>query len=273
MPVLSLSKRSVRLLHHLMLFGFFAAILGIVACAGHVAPLAVPPAMSPPAAATPSPHRPESRLPAIQFTIQVGAFSTPGRAARYAEHLQSAGLDAYFFIDEDGLSKVRFERFETKETAYDRAAGIRAQGLIDDFFIVHPRPESANLDPLAALQESLVKTACRFIGTAYRWGGTSRRDGFDCSGLTMTVYRLNGLELPRSAYGQYRAGTPVSREALRAGDLVFFATGRGKSISHVGIYSGQGRFIHAPGRGKSIRSASLSNSYFKSRYKGARRYY
>jgi cell wall-associated NlpC family hydrolase len=89
----------------------------------------------------------------------------------------------------------------------------------------------------------------------------------------MTVYRLNGLELPRRAIAQYRTGEPVARQSLREGDLVFFATGRRGQVSHVGIYAGQGKFIHAPGRGKSIRTASLDNGYFRSRYKGARRYF
>ena len=89
----------------------------------------------------------------------------------------------------------------------------------------------------------------------------------------MTVYRLNGLELPRSARAQFGAGTPVSRSAARQGDLVFFATGRGGRVSHVGIYTGGGEFIHAPGRGKTIRTASLDSAYFRARYKGARRYF
>jgi cell wall-associated NlpC family hydrolase len=123
------------------------------------------------------------------------------------------------------------------------------------------------------LGESIVQTARRFIGTAYRWGGTSPEEGFDCSGLTMTVYRLNGLDLPRNSREQFRAGKPVSRNALRAGDLVFFATDGTNRISHVGIYSGHGKFIHAPSRGNVIRTASLNNSYFAGRYQGARRYF
>ena len=88
----------------------------------------------------------------------------------------------------------------------------------------------------------------------------------------MTVYRLNGLELPRNSRAQFQAGHPISRDDLQPGDLVFFATGSRSRVSHVGLYSGSGEFIHAPGKGKTIRSASLSNNYFKSRYAGARRY-
>ena len=71
----------------------------------------------------------------------------------------------------------------------------------------------------------------------------------------------------------FRTGNPVARRDIQQGDLVFFATGRSRRVSHVGIYSGGSHFIHAPGRGKSIRTASLENSYFRSRYKGARRYH
>ncbi len=208
-------------------------------------------------------------LPTIAYTIQVGAFSTVERAARYAEHLAAAGLDAFHFIDRDGLSKVRFERFDSKAAARRRAQSLKARGLIEDFYIVRPGRTTGR----GAREEDLVRTARRFIGSPYRWGGTSARRGFDCSGLAMTVYRLNGYELPRSAAAQHGAGTPVARRDVRPGDLVFFATGRTGRVSHVGIYTGGGNFIHAPGRGKTIRTAALDNSYFRPRYKGARRYF
>jgi cell wall-associated NlpC family hydrolase len=213
-----------------------------------------------------------SQLPTIQFTIQVGAFSMVSRAARYADYLEQNGLDAYYFVDDDGLYKVRFERFESKTAARSRAQSLQASGLIENFYIVQPRGVAPTMDIQAALRSDLVETVRRFIGTPYRWGGASVRDGFDCSGLTMTVYRLNGMQLPRRARAQFQAGTPVARDDLQKGDLVFFATNRGRYVSHVGVYIGQGKFIHAPGRGKHIRTASLDNSYFKRRYMGARTY-
>jgi cell wall-associated NlpC family hydrolase len=88
----------------------------------------------------------------------------------------------------------------------------------------------------------------------------------------MTAYHLNGLNLPRSSKGQYRAGVPIKRNQLLGGDLVFFAISKGRKVSHVGIYAGDDTFIHAPGRGKRVRIDSLSNRYFKSRYVGARTY-
>jgi hypothetical protein len=170
----------------------------------------------------------------------------------------------------DGLFKVRFERFDTREAALSRAQLLQEKAIIKDFYIARPRLNLPAVDYLSVLREDLVHTARRFIGTPYQWGGASPKKGFDCSGLTQTVYRLNGLELPRNAFSQFHAGTPVSRESLQKGDLVFFATGRSRRVTHVGVYAGQGQFIHAPGRGKSIRTASLNNSYFKKRFLGAR---
>jgi gamma-D-glutamyl-L-lysine dipeptidyl-peptidase len=237
-------------------------------------PLAKPGPSQLPAPLLPAhPVAPRTYLAAIQFTIQVGAFSTTERAADYAAGLMQLGLDAYYFIDDDGLFKVRFDRFDSHKAACQRAKELQTLGWIGDYFIVQPIARHSHIDPRQSLRQKIVRTAGRFLGTAYRWGGESVHDGFDCSGLTMTVYRLNGLDLPRNSRDQFRAGTPIKRSALRKGDLVFFATGRRRRVSHVGIYTGGGHFIHAPGRGKLIGIASLSNSYFNRRFVGARRYF
>jgi hypothetical protein len=222
-----------------------------------------------------TPEPPETKpLASIDFTIQVGAFKTPERAAAYALELQSHGLDAYYFIADDGFSKVRFGRYLNKEAARSDALGLRSRGIIDAFYLVAPTaPRRKQGDPKATLRVGLVRTAKRYIGKPYRWGGESARTGFDCSGLTMTVYRLNGLNLPRNSRAQFDAGTPVSRKSLKKGDLVFFYTGRKGRVSHVGIYTGSGNFIHAPRRGKTIRVSAMSAPYYNKRYLGARRYF
>jgi len=88
----------------------------------------------------------------------------------------------------------------------------------------------------------------------------------------MAVYRINGLNLPRMSKEQYRVGIPIKKGQLKSGDLVFFATSRGKRVSHVGIYTSDNKFIHAPGKGRRICAASLSKRYFNTRYVGARTY-
>ena len=226
---------------------------------------------------------PESRpvprketLAQLGYSVQVGAFANLDNAVRLSEALERYGLDAYYFVHETGLYKVRFGDFSTKEAARRKAEQARAAGIIDEYWIVSPadyavrkqRKYGGRID----LRSEIVGTAKRFIGTPYRWGGTSPDVGFDCSGLTMVVYQLNGLKLPRSSRQQYRAGLPISRHELSQGDLVFFATSGGRRISHVGIYVGKGRFIHAPGRGKKIRTSLLTRRYYKTRYMGARTY-
>lgn len=114
--------------------------------------------------------------------------------------------------------------------------------------------------------QALVNTAMRYLGTPYRWGGTSP-SGFDCSGLVQYVCRANGISVPRVAASQRGAGTYISRENLQPGDLVFFSNGGG--ISHVGIYAGNGNMVHAPHTGDVVKVASINSSYRVSHYAGA----
>jgi cell wall-associated NlpC family hydrolase len=116
-----------------------------------------------------------------------------------------------------------------------------------------------------------VAHAFQTLGTRYRYGGSSPASGFDCSGLVMHVFEQAwGLALPRNARAQARVGTPVARIDLAPGDLVFYNT-RNQPYSHVGIYLGEGRFIHAPRPGQRVRIESLESRYWKARYNGARR--
>jgi hypothetical protein len=209
----------------------------------------------------------------MRYTIQVGAFSNIDNAVRLTESLERQGLDAYHFVHSSGLYKVRFENFRTKQAARSRAIDLQRRGIIDDFYIVEPNAYAADSrDGNVRLREEIVRTAGRYVGVPYRWGGESPRSGFDCSGLTMVVYRLNGLDLPRSSRQQWKVGRRIDRSRLQKGDLVFFATRGGTKISHVGIYTGGNKFLHAPSSGRRIQSSSLSDNYFKTRYVGARSY-
>lgn len=118
---------------------------------------------------------------------------------------------------------------------------------------------------------SLVGTAMGFLGVPYRRGGTSAETGFDCSGFVRTVYeKTRGLVLPRKAYDQARQTEKIDRKDLQPGDLVFFNTMR-RAFSHVGIYVGNGKFIHSPRSGQKVRVESLHAGYWQKRFNGARR--
>jgi len=207
-------------------------------------------------------------LPSIHYTIQVGAFSNMDNAVQFTEKLRKQDVNAYHFLHHSGLYKVRFGNFSSRTAAVDRAKALYSAGIIHDFYIVAPRDYSKT-----HLRDKILRTADSFIGVPYRWGGESAEEGFDCSGFTMTVYRLNGLDLPRSSRSQWTVGMPVSRANLQKGNLVFFHTSASGKISHVGIYVGNGQFIHAPGKGKMVRRSSLKNRYFKTRYAGAKTYF
>ena len=230
------------------------------------------PAIRPPA--TPSAAVEKLALKSLGYTIQAGAFANAENAARLTNSLQEKGLVATYFVARRGLYKVRFGNFPTKEQAHIRAEELLKAGIIAEFYVVNPgeypvarRGELGE----AYLREELVRTARSFLGVPYLWGGTSTETGFDCSGLTMTVYQLNGLDLPRTSREQFATGNPVNRSSLEKGDLIFFAGG-GNKVSHVGIYAGNGEIIHAAGKGKSIRTDPLAEGYFGRTYIGARSY-
>lgn len=228
-----------------------------------------------PAPTAKEPVPPPKKLDQLGFTIQVGAFSVVGNAIRLTNSLNRQDLNAYYYVHESGLYKVRFGDFLTKREARQKAESLVASGVIEEFYIVSPADYSvAKRVSLGEtfLRDEIVSTARSFIGVPYSWGGTSPQQGFDCSGLTMAVYKLNGLKLPRSSKDQFVVGTAISRSQLSKGDLVFFATAQGNKITHVGIYTGNDQFIHAPGKDKRIRIDSLSNGYFKSHFMGARTY-
>lgn len=109
------------------------------------------------------------------------------------------------------------------------------------------------------------------IGVDYKYGGNSHATGFDCSGLVAHVYREGyGIALPRTSFAQSQSGRPVAADELQPGDLVFYNT-LNKPYSHVGIYLGDGRFIHAPKTGSAVRIESLGSAYWSKRWNGARR--
>jgi cell wall-associated NlpC family hydrolase len=130
-----------------------------------------------------------------------------------------------------------------------------------------PGDATARPDPGVAL----LAVAQSRIGAPYRYGGAGP-DAFDCSGLVAYAHRQLGLSVPRTAAEQFAAATPVQRQDLRPGDLVFFRLEQ-RQVSHVGIYAGDDRFVHAPQSGGHVRMAQLDDEYFRGRYAGAGRLY
>ena len=119
----------------------------------------------------------------------------------------------------------------------------------------------------------MVLSAMNFLGVPYRRGGNTAEEGFDCSGFTRRIFELSlGLVLPRRADEQAKdsALTSVRRDELKPGDLVFFNTLR-RTFSHVGIYVGEGKFIHSPHTGASVRVDDMREAYWNKRFTGARR--
>ncbi len=158
-------------------------------------------------------------------------------------------------------SSHRTRTASSSRTRRTASSGGRRSGR----FVRHSRPEPSA--PKAG--SDVVRTAYAYRGTRYRYGG-SARGGFDCSGFTRYVYGQKGVALPHNAAAQFSRGTRVSKSDLKAGDLVFFQTTR-RSISHVGIYVGGGKFVHASSAGGRVRVDSLNSGYYSNRYRGARR--
>lgn len=130
-------------------------------------------------------------------------------------------------------------------------------------------PQVAPADPAAA--NAVLMRALGLVGTPYRYGGNTPEGGFDCSGLVTYVYRdMLDLRLPRSSSELAAVqGPKIAPERLAAGDLVFF--GNRGNVSHVGIYVGEGRFVHAPSTGGTVRLDTLDGYYWRDHYTGSKR--
>ncbi|MCG5535407.1 C40 family peptidase [Ectothiorhodospira mobilis] len=127
-----------------------------------------------------------------------------------------------------------------------------------------PRTVKGPDEPLPPLRERVVFSALSQVGTPYRYGGRTPEQGFDCSGLVWHSHRQAGLKPPRTTTAQSRAARRIPTTALRPGDLLFFRTGGG-GVGHVGIYIGEGRFVHAPSSGRRVSTQRLDHPYWRPR--------
>jgi cell wall-associated NlpC family hydrolase len=163
------------------------------------------------------------------------------------------------FSASDGLDSLLAE----KGLATAAGQSVTPQSTTPNTFVTRVRDKASNM----------VSTAMNFIGVPYRRGGTSADKGFDCSGFTRQVFESSlGLVLPRRADEQAKATglVNIKRDELQPGDLVFFNTLR-RTFSHVGIYLGEGKFIHAPRPGGEVRVEDMRFVYWAKRFTGARR--
>ena len=133
-----------------------------------------------------------------------------------------------------------------------------------------PSPPRAERAERTERSEALLQ-ALLALGVDYRYGGAAPATGFDCSGLVAHIYREAwGMRLPPNTAAQSRIGVPVSLAELQAGDLVFYDTLK-RPYSHVGIYLGEGKFVHAPRTGAQVRIELMQSAYWTQRFNGARR--
>lgn len=160
-----------------------------------------------------------------------------------------------FFITSLSLSSVAVADISTKNV----------EGVVITFFT----PEIKGVENTLSL--AILAQAMRLEGTKYRYGGNSPETGFDCSGFVNYVFnQAANVKLPRTTGGLSRIGQPVAQQELQPGDLVFFNTRR-KAYSHVGIYIGDGDFIHAPSGGTKVRVESMKTGYWQQHFNGAKR--
>ena len=162
---------------------------------------------------------------------------------------------------------MNYERSSGRRTAQRVLVPVLLLGLLAACApLRHERPEAG---PGADPGQALLRAAEARLGAPYRYGAAGP-EAFDCSGLVTYAYRQIGRDVPRTAAQQFAAATPVGRGELRAGDLVFFRLA-GREVSHVGIYAGDERFVHAPQSGGRVRIASLEDEWYRQRFAGAGR--
>jgi peptidoglycan DL-endopeptidase LytE len=157
-----------------------------------------------------------------------------------------------------------------KETPQAESPADPNQTIMTAGIPLHENKDKASNDDTKSMPNRLVEAGFQLIGVKYRFSGLSEKSGLDCSGLVKTLFSKFDIELPRCSRDQYKQGEKIDRENLEVGDLVFFSSG-GKTPTHVGIYVGNDKFIHAARKAKQVIVSDLSKVWYSMRYLGARR--
>ena len=185
------------------------------------------------------------------------------------------GINAQWYkvIWNDQICYIRSDYLDLTEYPYENKASSKSplffRGGKSLGTAVTPATLKNSTNSLSPLPNAIIRTAKNYIGVPYLWGGTTPA-GFDCSGFVQYVFKQNGITLNRTVATQFQHGKAISRSNLQPGDLVFFQNTYTTGLSHIGIYIGNGEFIHASGS-QGVIISSLSNSYWNSHYHSARR--
>jgi cell wall-associated NlpC family hydrolase len=166
----------------------------------------------------------------------------------------------------EAAERLRQQRLAAQAEARLAATQNERAGSGETALSIAATPVEALAPVPDARYGGVVGIAMQYLGIPYKWGGASPETGFDCSGFLMYVYAKVGVSLPHNAAMQFGLGTPVSKEQLQPGDLVFF-----DGLGHNGMYIGGGQFIHAPHSGDFVKISSLSDSWYARTWVGARR--
>jgi len=211
-----------------------------------------------------------------EYYIQAGVFNDRASAVNQQSYLASRNYPVT--LNTNDRYKVMVGPFEEKAVADCNICKLLAEDNISGTIIDETAAEKITLTDNENIEVSdevfgeLVNVAFDFLGVNYKYGGMNVDKGIDCSYFVQTIYSSLGTVLPRTSRLQFKIGKKVKRGELAPGDLVFFKKHVNSSqISHVGMYIGNGEFIHASSGAKKVTISSLDETYFKQRFVGARR--
>ena len=180
---------------------------------------------------------------------------------RLHTEVASAGAQGNLMVEAGAAERFRAEKRTSRQAnSPERASHAPSAARPGDVDAAVQNPQTTESVPTA-----VVRIALKYLGVPYRWGGLTPA-GFDCSGFVKYLHARVGISIPHNVAAQYRYGTPVSRDQLKAGDLVFF-----DRLRHNGIYIGHRQFIHASRTGDGVKISSLDGPWYKSRWIGGRR--